>query len=130
MASIRDNAEFRAMLTRREGALGSELQELTGRAFVYSTWSLRTMETDKRKLVTQKEGRETRYFLVTNAEYDRIVAKAAAMATNSNEPVVHQAVKAKKKAKENVKVRAKARPQRRAANTNVDPTAPEGEISA
>lgn len=92
--SIVNNADFRAMLTRKAGALGSELQALTARAFVYSTWSLRCMETAERKLWTQKEGKETRYFLLTAkqiaAEHQKvanaaakIAAKAAAIAAKS-----------------------------------------------
>jgi hypothetical protein len=63
--SIRHNVEFRKLLTRKHGALGSELQAFTGRDYVYSTWSLRTMETDTHKLYTRKEGKETRYYLWT-----------------------------------------------------------------
>ena len=72
--SIRNNAEFRALLTRANGATGSELQEFTGRAYVYSTWSLRCMETETHELWTQKDGKETRYMLKSKA---RIAANEA-----------------------------------------------------
>lgn len=65
MASIVNNAEFRALLTRKGGATGRELADLTKRTFVYSTWSLRVMETEKRELCVQKtaDGKATRYSL-------------------------------------------------------------------
>lgn len=77
--SIVNNAEFRKLLTRKEGALGSELQAFTNRAFVYSLWSLRCMMTDAHPfLYSQKEGRETRYFLRT-AKQDEAAQNKATM---------------------------------------------------
>jgi hypothetical protein len=75
--SIRNNADFRALLTRKGGATGKELQACTGRAYVYSTWSLRCMETEKKALWTIKDGNETRYFLKNRSDEIRVAANAA-----------------------------------------------------
>lgn len=82
--SIQNNKEFRAALMSRKGALGSELQVLTGRSFVYSTWSLRCMETETHELWTQKEGKETRYMLKLRPEAK--AAREAAKAERAASP--------------------------------------------
>lgn len=76
--SIRFNAEFRKLMMRARGATGRELQELTGRDYVYSTWSLRTMETPTHELWTMKEGNETRYGLWTKEQKQAYQDKLAA----------------------------------------------------
>jgi hypothetical protein len=78
--SIRNNAEFRAMLMRKNGATGKELQALTGRAYIYSAWSLVCMNTDTHSIYTLKDGKETRYMLLNDA---RVAANEQRKAENA-----------------------------------------------
>ena len=89
--SIVNNKEFRALLTRKGGATGKELQAFTGRAFVYSTWSLRCMETDTHELWTQKEGRETRYMLISKKRAAAVESRKAAAEKRKTERVAANA---------------------------------------
>jgi hypothetical protein len=69
MASIQNNPTFRSLLLRKHGATGAELQACTGRAYTYSLWSLRCMQTATRKLVTIKRqpNQPTPYMLLPRA---------------------------------------------------------------
>jgi hypothetical protein len=85
--SIRTNKEFRAALMGK-GSTGAELQAITGRDYVYSTWSLRTMIDDTYDLFSIKSGKETRYFLrlkpeVKAARDAKRAAKKASAADNA-----------------------------------------------
>lgn len=113
MASIVNNKQFRALLLRKTGATGAELQECTGRAYVYSTWSLRCMETATHKLYTLKDGNATRYYLMTPAAVAAEVAKAKA---------AQQAAEAKAKAKVTATKAAKAPAVAAAAPASDAPT--------
>jgi hypothetical protein len=118
--SIRNNVEFRAMLTRKGGATGAELQEFTGRTHIYSTWSLRCMETEERSLYTEKDGRETRYMLLTKTQEAALVAKAANDAAKAKAAEAKAEAKAKPAANSNVKLKeavaAQNPPARKRAN--------------
>jgi len=75
--SIQNNKRFRAMLMRKTGASGAELQAETGRAYTYSLWSLRCMTTETHSLITMRDATANcmRYYLMTDEEYAAFVAK-------------------------------------------------------
>jgi hypothetical protein len=75
--SLKNDANVRRMLRRKNGATGAELQEARGRAFPYSLWSLRVLADDTHDIYQLRDGREMRYWLLTRAEYAERFGKAS-----------------------------------------------------